>query len=58
MRIQKNGGLVESDVDKARATIAKIQGNVVELPLLFLDEEDLTPNFTNILYYAPKSLYT
>ena len=58
MPVQKDGGLVQSDVDKARTAIAKIQGFVVELPLHFLDKEDLTPNLTYILNFAPNSLFT
>lgn len=50
--------MVESDVAKAREAVAQIQGNVVELPLQFLEKEDLTPNLTYILNFAPNSLFT
>ena len=54
--IQTHSGVVDSDVERARETLKKIQGHVVELPLHFLEEEDLTPDSDYIINFAPDSL--
>ena len=40
-RAQTNSGLVGTDVDSARVAVKKIQGMVVEMPLRFLEKENL-----------------
>ena len=55
---QKNSGLVGADVDKAREAVLKIQGNIVEMPLHFLEKENLAPNITHIINFAPDALFT
>ena len=55
---QKNPGVVGEDVDKARSALEKVQGFVVEMPLHFLETEDLEPNLTHIINFAPDCLFT
>jgi len=55
---QKNGGLIGTDVDKAREALLKVQGSVVEMPLCFLEKEDLLPDFGTLENFAPDRLVT
>ena len=49
-------GVVEEDVERARETLVNIQGHLVELPLHFLEKENLTPDFDYMIKFAPDSL--
>ena len=53
---QTNSGVVEEDVERARETLVNIQGHLVELPLHFLEKENLTPDFDYIINFAPDTL--
>jgi phospholipase D1/2 len=55
---RKNTGLVGADVDKAHEALLKVQGIVVEMPLHFLEKENLEPNVTHIINFAPDHLFT
>jgi phospholipase D1/2 len=55
-KYKTNSGVVEEDVERARETLQKIQGHVVELPLHFLEDEDLTPDFDYMINFAPDTL--
>ena len=55
---QKNSGLVGTDVDKSRVAVKKIQGMVVEMPLRFLEKENLEPDIGTVESFAPGKLVT
>uniref|UniRef100_F6WA81 Phospholipase n=1 Tax=Ciona intestinalis TaxID=7719 RepID=F6WA81_CIOIN len=50
--------LVESDPEAAETTLQKIKGYLVLLPLLFLIDEDLTPDVMTKEAMAPTDLWT
>ena len=56
--LQKNPGVVSSDIEKARELLSDVQGYIVPMPLLFLEEEDLLPEFGTKEFVAPDELVT
>ena len=54
--MQENPGVV--DLEKAKELLAQIQGTVVPMPLHFLEEENLLPEFGTKEALAPDRLVT
>ena len=45
-------------MDKSRVAVKKIQGMVVEMPLRFLEKENLEPDIGTVESFAPGKLVT
>ena len=54
--MQENPGVV--DLEKAKELLAQIQGTIVPMPLRFLEEENLLPDFGTKEALAPDRLVT
>ena len=49
---------MESDPDQAREAVKKVEGVLVKMPLLFLEKENLLPDFPSKEAFAPDALVT
>lgn len=54
--MQEKPGIV--DLEKAKELLAQIQGTIVPMPLRFLEEENLLPDFGTKESFAPDRLVT
>ena len=52
--IQSNLGMVATDVERSRELLQQLQGFLVPMPLKFLEEEDLQPQFGKKEALAPE----
>ena len=56
--VQEVKGLVDTDTDQARRELAKLRGTLVLMPLRFLENEQLAPDFGTPESFAPQGLFT
>ena len=56
--MQEVKGLADTNPEEARKLLSQLRGTLVCMPLHFLEEEELTPDFGTPESLAPQGLFT